>query len=89
MKGGEQMELNELMQAITTVGFPVVMCGAMCYYVKYITDKHREEIDRVNTNHTKELSKITAALNNNTLALTKLCERMDNLKDEKTNYSSG
>lgn len=82
------MEINEIMQAITTVGFPVVMCGAMCYYVKYITDKHREEIDRVNANHTKEMKEITAALNNNTLALTKLCERMDNLRDEKTNYSN-
>lgn len=83
------MELNELMQAITTVGFPAVMCCAMCYYVKYITDKHREEMDRVNANHTKEMKDITTALNNNTLALTKLCERMDNLKDEKANYSSG
>lgn len=65
------------------------MCGAMCYYVKYITDKHREEIDRVNANHTKEMKEITTALNNNTLALTKLCERMDNLKDEKTGSSYG
>ena len=83
------MELNEIMQAITTVGFPVVMCGAMCYYVKYITDKHREEMDRVNAFHTKEMKGITSAINNNTLALTKLCERMDNLRDEKTNYSGG
>lgn len=83
------MELNEIMQAITTVGFPAVMCGAMCYYVKYITDKHRDEMDRVHANHTREMKEITTALNNNTLALTKLCERMDNLRDEKANYSSG
>ena len=89
MKGGEQMGVNEIMQAITTVGFPAVMCGAMCYYVKYITDKHREELDRVNANHTREMKDITTALNNNTLALTKLCERMDNSKDEKSNFASG
>lgn len=87
MKWGEQMDLNEIMQAITTVGFPAVMCGAMCYYVKYITDKHRDEMDRVNANHTREMKEITTALNNNTLALTKLCERMDNLS-EKANYSN-
>lgn len=82
------MEISEIMQAITTVGFPAVMCGAMCYYVKYITDKHCDEMGRVNANHTREMKEIATALNNNTLALTKLCERMDALS-EKKNYSNG
>lgn len=80
--------MNEILQAITTVGFPIVMCGAMAYYVKYMTDKHREdglkqdelnraEREKVAEQHQKEMSEVTTALNNNTLALNRLCEKLD------------
>lgn len=62
------------MQAVTTLGFPIVCCGAMMWYVKYITDKNREEIDKLNTQHNEEMKEVTMAINNNTIALTKLCD---------------
>ena len=68
------------MQAVTTLGFPIVCCGAMMWYVKYITDKNREEIDKLNTQHNEEMKEVTMAINNNTIALTKLCD-MINGKD--------
>lgn len=71
------MDYGNLLSAVTTVGFPIVMCGVMAWYVKYITDKNREEINKLNTKHEEELSEITTAINNNTIALTKLCERME------------
>lgn len=77
------MEYGTLLQAITTVGFPIVMCGVMAWYVKYITDKNREEIDELNKQHDDELSGITVAINNNTIALTKLCERLGMEGDTK------
>lgn len=77
------MEYGTLLQAVTTVGFPIVMCGVMAWYVKYITDKNREEIDTLNKQHDNELSDITVAINNNTIALTKLCERLG--VEESTN----
>lgn len=71
------MDWNIIMQAVTTVGFPIVMCGAMAYYVKYTTDKQREEISKLNEQHTKEMLDIVKAVDNNTIALTKLCEKLD------------
>lgn len=71
------MQTNEILQAITTVGFPIVMCGAMAWYVKYTTDKNRAEIDKLNGAHKDEMKEVTTAINNNTLAITKLCERLD------------
>lgn len=71
---------NELIQAVTTVGFPIVMCGAMAYYVKYTTDKHREEVQKLNDQHNQEMKEVTQAINNNTVAFTKLCEKLDNSK---------
>lgn len=69
--------MNEVIQAVSTLGFPIVMCGAMAWYVKYITDKNREEIDRMQTKHNEEMKSVTEAINNNTIALTKLCEKID------------
>lgn len=76
MKGGEYMNINDILTAVTTVGFPIVCCGAMMYYVKYTTDKHREEIETLNTQHKEEMKEVTNAVNNNTLALQKLCDKM-------------
>lgn len=69
--------MNEWLQAITTVGFPIVMCGAMAYYVKYMSDKHRVEVAKLNDQHKEEMLDIVKALDNNTLALSKLCEKLD------------
>lgn len=72
------MDMSNLLQATTTVGFPIVMCGAMGYFVKYTTDKHREEINKINDTHREEMQNVTNAVNNNTIALTKLCEKIGN-----------
>ena len=66
------MDLNAITQLITTFGFPIVACLCMGYYVKYITDRNREEIHSLNEQHRQEMAEITQAVNNNTLALTSL-----------------
>ena len=71
------MDVSAIMQAISTVGFPIACCVGMAWYVKYITDKNREEVDKLNEEHKLEMADVTQAVNNNTIALTKLCERLD------------
>lgn len=68
---------NEALQAVSAVGFPIVMCGAMAYFVKYVTDKHREETQKLHDQHNQEMKEVTEAINNNTLVFTKLCEKLD------------
>ena len=63
-----------MLQAVTQVGFPIVCCGAIMWYVKYSTDKSREEIDKLNEQHRQEMTDMTTAVNNNTVVLTRLCE---------------
>ena len=66
------MEIDVLLQAIATLGFPIVMCVALLYEIKDMTAKHQEE------------SKLFSdSMNKNTLVLQKLCdvlgvEREDN-----------
>lgn len=84
-KGGDDMEWEGILQAITTVGFPIVCCVAMMWYVKYSTDQNREEVAKLNEQHKQEMSEVTQAINNNTVALTKLCDAMK--VDNDGNYS--
>lgn len=79
------MEWEGILQAITTVGFPIVCCVAMMWYVKYSTDQNREEVAKLNEQHKQEMSEVTQAINNNTVALTKLCDAMK--VDNDGNYS--
>ena len=75
------MDANTVMNLITSVGFPIVACLFMAYYVKYITDQNKLEITNISIAHKEEITKITEALNNNTLAIQKICVLLN--KDEK------
>ena len=57
------MEIDVLLQAIATLGFPIVMCVALLREIKDMTTKHQEE--------TKLFSD---SMNKNTLVLQKLCD---------------
>lgn len=65
------------MQLVSTLGFPIVMCGAMAWYVKYSTDESNKRIDSLNENHRDEVNSIKDALNNNTLVLQKLIDKLE------------
>lgn len=71
------MDVNVILQAIGTLGFPIVCAVAMGWYVKYVSDKNREDIATLNEQHQHEMKDVTAALNNNTLALQKLSDLLD------------
>jgi len=70
------MELSAILEAITTVGFPIAMCLIMMYYIKYVTDNNKAEIEKITNEHRAEMLEITKAVENNTVALTQLSERL-------------
>ena len=68
------------MDIITLVGqyaFPIVACIAMGWYVKDQGDKNREQLNKIMEAHKMEIKEITSALNNNTLALQRLTDFME------------
>lgn len=77
----------DVLQAISTIGFPIVCCIVMAWYVKYQTDKNRQDMltlieqnreDRINLNiqHKEEMNDFKQAIDNNTVALTRLCDKL-------------
>ena len=70
------MDIKVLLDAVSVVGFPIVMCLVFMYYVKYLTDKNSEQIDRITEQHREETKELTKAVENNTLVVTQLLDRI-------------
>lgn len=71
------MTVQDVMTLIQTVGFPIVMCGLMAWYVKYISDKNREQITAEREAHKEEMNEVIKAINNNTIVIEKLIAKLD------------
>lgn len=71
------MTVQDVMTLIQTVGFPIVMCGLMAWYVKYISDKNREQITAEREAHKEEMNEVVKAINNNTIVIEKLNAKLD------------
>ena len=67
------MDVNGIVQVIQTVGFPIAMCLTLAWYVKYQQDENK-----------KTLENLTTVLNNNTIALTKISEKLEGMNNERT-----
>ena len=72
------MDVNALTTLIGSVGFPIVACIGMGWYVKYQMDKYDKQIKEITDEHKTEMKEVTTAINNNTIAIEKLCERLGN-----------
>ena len=55
-----------IISAISTVGFPIVMCGALFWYIQKENAANRDKID-----------KLSDVLSANTAVISKLLERLD------------
>lgn len=55
----------DIVELISNVGFPIACVIAMGYYVKDLTREHKEEVEQ-----------LRGAIENNTLIITKLYERL-------------
>ena len=66
------MDVTAITQFVSTVGFPIAACVAMFWMVNKQNDNHKQEID-----------KMSEALNNNTIALTKLTDKLEEGKQNE------
>lgn len=66
------MDMNIILQAISTVGFPICACGALFWMVNKQDEQHRREVDQ-----------LRQVLEANTQALTELKDMITYLKGGK------
>lgn len=60
------MDVNAITTIISTVGFPIAMSIYMLYTLQKMNENHRTEIDN-----------LRQAIENNTIAIVKLVEKLD------------
>lgn len=60
------MDVNSIIQLVGSLGFPIVACGALFWRMVKSDEQHKEE-----------MGKVTESLNNNTMALVKLTEKLE------------
>lgn len=79
--------LENIIQIVQQLGFPVAVAAACAFYVKYRDDKndqkmeklqtvYAEELKQERTEHKQEMQSITEAVNNNTLIMQKLYDKL-------------
>ena len=68
------MDVNIIMQAIGTLGFPIVAAAAMFWMVNNQNKLHKEELDSIKD-----------VLQSNTIALVELKDALEDRKDEARN----
>ena len=61
-------DLNGILTAISTVGFPIVMCCALFW-----------KMDKQDKDHKEEQEKLTAAIQNNTVVMQQVVDKLSNL----------
>lgn len=71
------MDINNITQLITTVGFPIAACIALFWQSNQQQENFRVTLESQNAQHKLEMDKITEALNNNTAALNRLIDRSE------------
>lgn len=75
------MDVNGIVTLVGSLGFPIVACIGLGWYVKYQSDLNNKEVADMRKEHQDEINKVTEALNNNTLAVQKLTDYI--IKSEK------
>ena len=60
------MDVSSIVQIIGSLGFPIAACIAVFWYLMRESEDHKAEV-----------GKLSEALQNNTLALTKLCDELE------------
>lgn len=77
------MDANTIVTLIGSLGFPIVACMGMAYFFAKANDNYRNDIKESNQLHKQEMDAMTEAINNNTLVLNRLIDRLGGEEDGK------
>lgn len=69
--------MTDLAQIISAIGFPIVAAVGCAYFVKWQYEQNQKQIEEMRKEHKEETANMTKAIENNTIALTRLIEKID------------
>lgn len=77
------MDANVIITMIGSLGFPIVACIFIAIFFSKTQDNYRADIKDMQNLHKQETDKMTEALNNNTMALQRLIDKIGGNGDDE------
>ena len=71
----------DIVTTISTLGFPIVACIALGWFCKYMIDNNNRNIEKMFDLYDKANQENREAIQAVTIALDKLCEKLDDLRE--------
>lgn len=71
------MDITAVMQAISSLGFPIVACIAIAWYFNKVNENYRNDIKELTKQQQSQLDKLTEAITANTVVVTRLVDKLD------------
>ena len=75
------MDLNVIASLVGSLGFPIVCCGFLGFYIFNRDKETNATLREIQKEHKEEIMKVTEVLQQNTLAIQKLTDRLDSIDD--------
>ena len=69
--------MSDIASIISSIGFPCVAAVACGLFIKFQYTENQKQIESMRKEHKEEVQNMTKAIENNTIALTRLIEKMD------------
>jgi len=69
--------MNDIIQAISSLGFPIVACIGLAWFCKYMIDNNNKHINKMFDMYEQANRENREAINACTRAIDKLCDKLD------------
>lgn len=67
------MDFASALQAVSTVGFPIVICFVLLYFILLFVKEYKEIVKE----HKEETKQLADAVNNNSLVIQQMCDKLE------------
>lgn len=74
--------MDDWVQIISSLGFPIMAAIACGWFIKYQMDQYKQDLKDIRTEHKEEIKDLQEVITQNTLVLQKLCDRLDEKKED-------
>lgn len=85
--------MDFLLQAVSTIGFPIVCVGCSFWYINKTQNEYRQDYNRLHESHAKEVQALTTALTENTEVIRSLkfvlFDVLDGIEESDKNKNRG
>ena len=74
--------MDTWVQIVSSLGFPIMAAIACGWFIKYQMDQYKQDLKDIRSEHKEEIKGLQDVINQNTVVLQKLCDKIDEDRKE-------